>query len=231
MRIYNSAVEALGEIKRDISEMGIVYQSATVQDQDVSKDPDYITKELMSYSYTLTDWRDIDDAIISMGIPIEWVMYESVERLDLTLRNKNPGEAWRKREDLWRPFLRNGCFSYSYPERFHAQLPYIVRELQIRPYSRQAMLTMYESSKDMMNWGGLDRVPCSLSYQFLIRGDKVHVIYNQRSCDYQLFLASDMYFACALLEHVAFEVGYSVGTMIHNIGSLHCFKKHLKEVF
>jgi hypothetical protein len=231
MRIYNSAIEALNEIERDISEMGIVYQSATVQDQDVSQDDNFQTKELISYSYMLTKWEDIVEAVSMMDIPIDWVAVEMEERLDLALINKNPGLAWRLRSDLFKPFLRNGVFSYSYPERFHAQLPYIIHELKTRPFTRQAMLTMYESSKDIMSWGGQDRVPCSLSYQFLIRNGELIVIYNQRSCDYKKFLASDMYFACMLLECVAQEVGVKLGAMIHNVGSLHCFKKDLTEVF
>lgn len=231
MRIYNSAIEALGEVGRDLTEMGITYQSDTVQDQFVGDDPEFLTKEIMAYSYMLTSWSDIRDAVEVMGIPIEWVEAEQAERVDLSLINKNPGEAWKLRSDLWEDFLRNGVFAYSYPERFHAQLPYIYQELKTRPNTRQAIITMYESTKDIMSWGGRDRVPCSMSYQFLLREGKLSIIYTQRSCDYKLFFASDMYFACKLLEHVAEVIGVNVGHMVHSIGSLHCFKKHLKGIF
>lgn len=231
MRIYQNAITAADEIARELVEMGIRYQSATVQDKFVGDDPDYETLELMSYSYCIGAYEDHEGLLVHMNMNVEWTHKELAERLDFTLANKNPGTAWELNEDFWKPYLRNGCFSYSYPERWQAQLPYVIRELKARPNSRQAVISFYESTKDMMNWGGSDRVPCSLTYHFIIRDNKLHLIYGQRSCDFTLFYASDVYITIGLLKYVAKELGIEPGRFYHNIGSLHTFKKNVKNEF
>jgi len=231
MRIYQSTVDAAKEIGRELKEMGIRYQSETVQDKYVGDDPNFETLELMGYSYCIQGYNDLNELLKEMNIHVEWAYAELSERVNLQLVNKNPGKAWELRKAFWQPYLRNGVFSYSYPERYHAQLPYIIHELKTRPNTRQAILSFYESTKDMMNWGGQDRVPCSLSYQFLIRNNMLHVIYNQRSCDYALFYASDVFMTINLMIFIANSVGVKPGYFYHNIGSLHCFKGHVKDMF
>jgi thymidylate synthase len=136
--------------------------------------------------------------------------------------------AWKEDRDKWEKFLRDGVFSYSYAERWQYQLPYVIRELKARPNSRQAIMTMYDVHQDMMNWGGRDRVPCSLSYQFLLRDDKLTLIYTQRSCDFLSFFATDVYLSVRLLQHVAAEIDATPVRFIHQIGSLHAFAKDLE---
>jgi len=223
MRIYQSCIDAADELKRELKEMGIEYQSDTVQDKYVGDDPNYKTLELMAYSYCIQKFDDLEELLKHQNANIEWVHRECFERLRIELYDKNPGYAWKSNENFWKPFLRNGCFSYSYSERWLTQIPYIIKELKERPNTRQAIISMYESTKDMMNWGGCDRVPCSLTYQFFIRRNRLHVIYSQRSCDFNLFYASDVYLTINLLMHIAEAIGADVGYFYHNIGSLHTF--------
>jgi len=231
MRVYQSTIECAKELARELKEMGIEYQSDTVQDKYVGDDPDFRTLELMSYSYCIQQYNDLEELLAYMNMDIDWVHAEIAERLDFSIVNKNPGEAWKIRQDFWKPYIRNGCFSYAYPERWQAQIPYVIQELKERPNTRQAIISMYESNKDMMNWGGRDRVPCSLTYQFFIRGNKLHVIYSQRSCDYVLFYASDVYTTIKLMQYIADQVGVTPGWFYHNIGSLHTFHAHVKGEF
>lgn len=231
MRIYSSCIVAADELARELREMGIVYQSDTVQDKYVGDNPEYQTLELMGYSYCLQNYSDLEELLPHMGMDKDWVKAEINDRLNFHLKNKNPGEAWLLRKDFWEPYLRNGFFSYSYPERWQAQIPYIIQELISRPNTRQAILSFYESTKDMMNWGGNDRVPCSLTYQFLIRDNMLHIIYNQRSCDYTLFYASDVYTTIKLMQYVAKRVGVEPGYFYHMLGSLHTFKANVKDQF
>ncbi|MCK5347114.1 MAG: hypothetical protein KAR20_27080, partial [Candidatus Heimdallarchaeota archaeon] len=223
MRIYQSCIEAADELKRELKEMGIEYQSDTVQDQYVGDDPDYKTLELMGYSYCIQSFPDLEELLIHLGANPIWAHEEIIERLHPGLENKNPGMAWLESRRFWEPFLRNGCFSYSYAERWSAQLPYVLNELQQRPNTRQAIVSMYESTKDMMNWGGRDRVPCSLTYQFFLRDGYLYIIYGQRSCDFKLFYATDVYFTIHLLQFMAHLLEVKVGSFFHNIGSLHTF--------
>jgi thymidylate synthase len=207
----------------------------------VSDDPEYKTLELYGYSYKLKDcdYASLFDALRYQRDGFDnsyedWMMAEAAERLlPKPGVPHNPGEAWRIREDFWGRFIRSGVFSYSYTERWQAQLPYVVRGLKDKPNSRHALITMYDRHEDMLNWGGYDRVPCSVSYQFMIREDKLHVIYNQRSCDFVNFFLADVYFTLKLRDYVASEVGVEVGDFTHFLGSLHAFAGDLKgkEIF
>lgn len=232
MRIFTSAMDMVNEVERDLFEMGTRYQSATVQDQDVADDPNFQTMELCGYAYVLTEFdpEDIMGMLRKSGkINMDWVTMEVHERLhglhDWPL---NPGRAWTANSKFWGKFIRNGVFSYSYAERWQEQLPYIIRELTEKPNTRQAVMTMYDKHQDMMHWGGRDRVPCSLTYHFMIREDKLTLIYNQRSCDFVKFFPTDVYLTVALLLYVAGRIDKKPGQFIHMLGSLHAFAGDLK---
>lgn len=238
MRIFTSAVEMVKEVERDLYEMGTEYQSKTVQDQNVENDPDFMTKELCGYAYMLVKFQrdDLWDMVRMSGkINIDWLLAEMNERLVGVAKGipLNPGLAYKQNEDFWGRFLRNGVFSYSYAERFQAQLPYIIRELKEKPNTRQAIMTMYDRHEDMLHWGGRDRVPCSISYQFMLRENKLVLIYNQRSCDFVKFFPSDVWLTIKLLLYVAQNIGKEPGSFIHFLGSLHAFAGDLKgkEIF
>jgi len=231
MRIFQSAIEMAGEVARDLWEMGIRYQSTTVQDQQVANNPKFQTIELFGYGYTLTLYEDVQHLIDHFGLNADWVFNEEDERLHkgLLFLPLNPGRAWELNKKFWTPFLRDGKFAYSYAERWQEQIDYVINELNIRPNTRQAIMTMYDRHQDMLNWGGRDRVPCSISYQFMIRNDMLHLIYNQRSCDFVKFFGSDVYLTIQLLKHVAKNVGVVPGYFTHFLGSLHAFAGDLEN--
>lgn len=233
MRIFSDPVEMHDEVRRDLFEMGTRYQTSTVQDKDVSSDARFRTIELFGYAYQLHDVGESSLRVMldHVGADVPWATAEMIERLHGTGRTDvpvNPGKAWERRADFWGPFVREGAFAYSYAERWLAQLPYVIREIRARPSTRQAMITMYDQHQDMMNWGGRDRVPCSVSYQFAVRGGTMHVVYCQRSCDFVKFFPYDVFFTCGLLRHVASECDFPAGTMTHFLGSLHAFAGDLE---
>ena len=170
MRIYQNVIEMVKEVERDLFEMGVRYQTATVQDQEVADNPDFQTIELFGYAYTLTQHPDLLNMVSYLNLNRKWLEAEEKERLfGMIYSNSpasgsylNPGTAWQKNKKLWGPFIRDNKFSYSYAERWQEQISYIINELELRPNSRQAIMTMYDRHQDMMNWGGRDRVPCSL---------------------------------------------------------------------
>lgn len=233
MRVFIKPIEMLREVERDLFEMGTRYQTATVQDKQVADDPRFQTIELMGYSYCLTQWDEVllREMLTYPGIlnRLEWCVEELDERLGYQpFVPLNPGRAWTIEKEFWKRFLRDDKFSYTYAERWQWQIPYVISELRQRPNTRQAILTMYEQSRDLMNWGGRDRVPCSLTYHFMMREGRLNLIYQQRSCDFVNFFAPDVYFAIGLLDHVAKEVNVPSGQFIHNINSLHAFRGDLE---
>jgi len=237
MRIYQNPVEMVKEVERDLFEMGVRYHTETVQDKFVGDDPGYRAIELTGYAYSLTASFDnvrLEQMMKYLNGNVEWAKREEVERLLGTRENAgprgplNPGESWKLDSGKWGKFIRDGKFSYSYGERWQAQLPYVIDELKRRPTTRQAIMTMYDVHQDMMNWGGRDRVPCSISYQFVLRNGNLTLIYNQRSCDFMKFFASDVYLTTRLLQHVASEINATPSRFVHFIGSLHAFAKDLE---
>jgi thymidylate synthase len=240
MRIFLNPLEMIKEVERELYEMGLRYQSETVQDKQVGNDPDFETLELYGYCYKLkhlsekglfeaVEWQRGQDPEY-----LTWMIDEGEERVNPPAGMPlNPGMAWRKRENFWKGYIRGNLFSYTYSSRFFNQIPLVINELKEHPRTRQAIIQMYNSHEDMLNWGGRDRVPCSLNYQFINRDGALHVKYDQRSCDFCNFFIADVYFTYILLRYIAQRTALAVGGLTHTIGSLHAFRGDLKgkEIF
>lgn len=234
MQLFENPVDIIKATRVNLISNGTWYQTETTNNKNVVNNPGYQTVELTGYGYTLTGWYDkeLRDMLRYIGadrVKIGWAYEELNERLNLTIINKNPGSAWKLRRDAFEPFLRDGLFNYTPAERWQAQLPYIIHELKNRPSTRQAVMTVYDTCRDRQNWGGRDRVPGSLAYQFVIRNNKLHLIYTQRSCDFITFFPYDIFFATGLLKHVSKQVNVASGNFTHFIGSLHAYKKDIKS--
>ena len=226
MRYFQDIKTAYSEVKRDLAEMGIVYESATVQDKVSGEE----TIELMNYGFTITqpNYMQSYDYCVKSGINEQWLRTEMKSRLEPPV---NPGTAWLCNKQFWKQFLRDGCFSYTYSERMWFQLSRVIYELSLHPNTRQAIITMYDQHQDLMNWGGRDRIPCSMHYQFLLRQEKLHLMYVMRSCDLIKFFLPDYTMAVGLLEHVADQTHNRVGSITMVIGSLHAFQSDVEEIF
>lgn len=244
MRIFKTAVEARQEILRDLVEMGVVVHNFSYQDKVVEGDPDYDTLEMIGYTYAITSfspeiWLPL---IECCGLSLDYISMEFRERTAAIPRN--PGKAWEYRPDVWKEFIqRDGRFHYTYSERMvsavdaHGEryLWRAIRELRERPGSRQAIVTIYDKHSDTWNWGGGGRVPCSMHYQFMIRGGRLHTIYSQRSCDFMEHFPYDMVLGMMLAAYVWVAVQENNGPeirqghFVHQFGSLHAFRKNMPE--
>jgi thymidylate synthase len=226
-------MEMVREVERDLFEMGIRVQPATMQDKDVTGNSDYETLEVQAYGYMVTTVNDpvpLFSMIDYMRGNLEWAQNELRDRE--SSEYINPGFTHRLMP-VWEEFIRDGQFAYTYNERFREQLPLIIRELNLRPNTRQAVMTMYDRHQDMGNWGGKDRVPCSLSYQFYIRDGRLNMIYTMRSCDFLTHFSHDVFLAIGILKYVAMHTNTPAGMFTHFIGSLHAYRKDLvgREIF
>ena len=76
-RIFENATEAINEIERDISEMGIHVHTATMQNKVVKDNDDFSTMEVQNYSFTILD-MSTKDAIITDEA---WCAEEFLERI------------------------------------------------------------------------------------------------------------------------------------------------------
>jgi hypothetical protein len=109
---------------------------------------------------------------------------------------------------------------------------YDLVDLLIRnPYTRQAYLPVW-FPEDLQAAVDRQRVPCTLGYHFLTTDRSVDVTYHIRSCDFMRHFRDDVYMAGRLCQWVVSHMNDNLeagdeqwypGTLIMNIGSLHCF--------
>ena len=227
-RIFKNMKEALNEIERDIMEMGIKVHPHTMQNKVVKDDDSFSTLEVQNYSFAILDLADKDNCVPHL----EWCKAEFQERISsLPI---NPGEAWKLRKDVWEEFLNSKKeFDYTYNQRFQVsnQIKNCIEELKINPDSRQCIIHMHfpNDVEQMRKTDPPIRIPCSMYYQFLIRRDKLDVIYNMRSSDYDTHFAHDIWLADALRKYIAKFVGVEPGLFMMNTGSLHRYKNYTKK--
>lgn len=234
--------EAQNEIARDLAELGITVHPETMQDKDIADDPDYLTKELPNYIYTVLkpDYTQIE------GTHDEWITQEWEDRL---VGGLNPGRAWKKRPEIWEEFLEKGgqpknkrlhsaamrkavvgYFAYTYSLRMGGKhIQKIIDELIIHPNSRQLYLPVWKELDETRR--GRRRVPCSLGYWFVHREGQLNLTYMMRSCDFHTHYANDVALATMMLTYVANQAEIKVGTFTHFVGSLHVYAKDVADVF
>ena len=112
----------------------------------------------------------------------------------------------------------------AYGPRISRQIPYIVNTLLDDHESRQAVLTIWTErptpSKD---------IPCTISMQFLVRKQSLHLIVNMRSNDLWLGMPYDMFSFSMVGIYVALKLKpylQTVPGLLHvNVGSMHLYEK------
>lgn len=108
----------------------------------------------------------------------------------------------------------------------------LVRE----PDTRQAYLPMwFPEDTGVVH---KDRAPCSLGWHFIVRDNKLHVIYYLRSVDLVNHWKNDLYMAVRLLLWVLDEarainqdwLDIQPGTLTTHITSFHCFRGNWHQI-
>jgi len=233
MRIYTTCREAVKEVERDLWEMGIEVRTYSMQDKVVEGNEDYFTKELSPYVFMITNPLGDIDEFIKYIYPdkheriLDWCVAEFRERISTKMIN--PGEAWVLRSGIWKEFMHDGAFAYTYNHRIRVQLERIINELRTKPGTRQAIIEVHNNFIDINHLGGGGRVPCSMHYQLVIREGKLDMMYIMRSSDYLTHFCNDNWLAIKLQQHVANELAIPMGKYTFFTGSLHAYYKDMKE--
>lgn len=102
----------------------------------------------------------------------------------------------------------------------------VVDLLRRAPGTRQAFLPVWFPEDTGTVHG--QRVPCSLGYHFLIRGNQMHAWYYMRSCDLMRHFPDDIYMAGRLVQWVCEQLAdlgdVMPGVLTTIISSLHTFE-------
>lgn len=91
------------------------------------------------------------------------------------------------------------------------------------PDTRQAVVQIYEQR----DAGAVTKdTPCTLGFQFLARGGRLHAVVTMRSNDVWLGLPYDFFNFTQLQATMAAEVGMPAGPITVNVGSSHLYEQH-----
>ena len=125
-------------------------------------------------------------------------------------------------------------FDYTYSERihYHTQLDNAIAALRDDEHTRRAMIMIFKPEDTDESSGFATRIPCSISYQFIIRNNKLMVIYYIRSNDYFKHFAIDIWLANAMQEYIVSQLkdqypNLKVGSLNYYCGSFHAYNEDL----
>jgi thymidylate synthase len=109
----------------------------------------------------------------------------------------------------------------AYGPRLADQWGYTIGQLKLNPDSRQAVSVIWtrnpRPSKD---------IPCTLTFQFLVRQGCLNLIVTMRSSDVWLGLPYDFFSFSQLLNIWAGVLSLPVGWLAMNLGSSHLYLEH-----
>jgi thymidylate synthase len=151
----------------------------------------------------------------------------------------NPGNSYKVRLDLWQKLMSKSdgdIFDYTYSERinYKGQLDNALSALKDDEHTRRAMVMIFQPEDTLESGGFQTRIPCSISYQFLIRNNKLMVLYYIRSNDYFNHFGIDIWLTHAIQNYVVEQLqdtypGLKCGPLNYYAGSFHAYHKELSQ--
>lgn len=237
-RVFADCLEAVQEMDRELKVSGITVDINHYQNKKLEGE-ERLTKELMGVSFTISKplqkrkemldflFKDQSDRIENYCIQ---EFKDRISKVPL-----NPGNSYLIRKDMWQKFMVDNeqKFDYTYSERMYDKLETIVKVLNEDRHSRQAILQIF-NPEDLFKAGGDTRIPCSLDFQFLIRNNRLYLIYHMRSNDYFGHHAIDIWLASELIQYMVNQLKeiyptIKTGSLIYFCGSFHAYKWDLDK--
>ncbi len=129
----------------------------------------------------------------------------------------------------------NGEAYGAYGERMNRHCDKIstaVAAIKSRTDTRRAVASLWGGydllvGHDLESTTAVRDVPCTLSYQFKVTGDRLNMHTTMRSQDVWLGMPYDIFWATLLQRVVTAELGLSLGTYTHTCYSMHLYSKHV----
>ena len=206
--IYESYADVYSGIRKELAENGDVVPSRIGE-----------TKEILACKFTLTNPRARLGYHPDRGFNLPFAIAETV--FDVTgINNVDYLAAFNNKV---RDYSDNGYFFHgAYGPRVGPNLPQLIEELK-NENSRRAVVSIYNTHDLFVN---TKDVPCTLTLQFLIRENKLHMIVSMRSNDFFWGLQYDLFRFTMLQEVLANELEIDVGNYYHISGSMHVYEWH-----
>ena len=229
---------------RELKVSGITVPVKHYQNQELTGE-NQNTKELLGVNFVISKpWlkkREMLDFLFKdEAQKIEdYCIQEIKDRVDR--RGLNPGNSYKIRMDLWQKLMSKGKrdvdqFDYTYSERINyvRQLDNAIAALKDDIHTRRATIMIFQPEDTMESMGYQTRIPCSISYQFLIRNNKLMILYYIRSNDYFKHFAIDIWLTHAIQEYICQQLqgtypGLKVGPLNYYAGSFHAYNEDLSN--
>ncbi|MCY4583214.1 MAG: thymidylate synthase [Chloroflexi bacterium] len=106
------------------------------------------------------------------------------------------------------------------------QVQQVLDLLKAKPDSRQAVIQLFDAA-DISE--PHNDVPCTCTLQFMIRQGRLHLFTHMRSNDIMWGLPHDIFSFTMLQELFANDLQVELGTYKHMVGSLHLYRKSIKD--
>ena len=231
MRTFENLPEAISEIRRDLYKSPRLI-STRVQQFEIEGGAE--VAEALCYNYTikempkslseLTDIAQRYSLLTSSEIEgwAGWIDNEAEARLGW-----QAGAITERFHPILRRTLEGDEPSYTYTDRLAGAFGALVNALETSEDSRRAFWPIF-NQEDSRRASRLTRIPCSIGYQALIRqlgGEEkfLHLVYLQRSCDFDKFWLSDLWLAHYFQWALSEVLGVKLGFLTHSIISFHSF--------
>ncbi len=107
------------------------------------------------------------------------------------------------------------------------QYEQVLQCLKSKPTTRQAVIQLFGAHDTADTYKD---IPCTLSWQFMIRNGKLNMYVNMRSNDAYKGLPHDIFVFTMLQEIISIELGVEIGLYHHYVGSLHIYEENLEDV-
>lgn len=174
-------------------------------------------KELIGYQFELTNPNNSLCTIEDRKMNYAFTIVEMFEYLY--------GESIPERLCFYNSNMKNyinpstNQFDGAYAPRIKHQLENCYNILLQDKDSRQAVITIRNANDTLPT---VD-FPCTLSFQFLLRENKLNMIVTMRSSDLLWGIPYDVNAFCFIQKNLASWLGVENGTYIHQSGSLHIY--------
>lgn len=255
MKTFYKLSEAISWSKNKLIDYGYIVE--TEKWQGISS-PDSMF-ETMNTSFQVFIPKTVEELQQEVKPNLPWADDHFEERICGLPLNPPPSHEWwpfsqKNNED----FGGQSRFSHTYPERIwpkratieggnlfneethqiqgirfnYGDFEDVINLLKNEPFTRQAFLPIWFPEDTGSAHG--ERVPCTIGYQFIRRGDYLHLTYYIRSCDYIRHFRDDIYMACRKAIWVLDELksrdfkkwsNVTPGYFTMHITSLHCFNR------
>lgn len=191
--------------------------------------------QCISHGHRRNDTQELIGVSATLEDPTACIIYNRVRKCDLGylgaelawyLSGSDRLEHLRKYAPSYDKFsddghTANGAYGARGLGLF--ELEALAERIAVNPTSRQHVIPLWRArdigtpSKD---------VPCTVSLQFLVVGDALHLVVYMRSNDLYLGFLYDVPAFCMILQLMCSLTGFALGHYHHHVGSLHIYDRN-----